>query len=82
MDEHLEISDTGKGRDRESVGLIEGQKRERRRTAVTLLLLTRYEHPKAAAWLGNRRLQPSAEELAEVQAEFDAVLDREREAVA
>lgn len=82
MDEHLEISDTGRKVDRESVGLLEGRKQERRRMALTLLLLTRYEHPKATAWLGGRQLKPVAEELAAVQAEFDAVLQREREEVA
>lgn len=78
MNEHLEISDSGRKAERESVGLIEGSKRERRGTALTLLLLTRDEHPRARAWLGGKLLKPSAEELAAIQAEFDAVLKRER----
>lgn len=78
-DEYLEISDTGRAADREGVGLLEGRKQERRRMALTFLLLTRADHPRAAAWLDGKRLKPSAAELAEVQREFDAVLERERE---
>jgi len=82
MDEHLEISDSGRKADRESVGLLVGSKRERRRMALTLLLLTRVDRPKARAWLGGREAKPTEGERAELRAEFDAVLRREREAVA
>lgn len=78
-DEHLEISDSGRQADRESVGLLVGRKRERRRMALTSLLLARSDHPKAAAWLGGKRFKPTPAELAGVQAEFDAVLRREQE---
>ena len=77
-DELLEISDTGKAADRESVGLLVGRPAERRRMALLQLVLARMDHARSAAWLGGKRLKPTPAELAPIHAEINAAIGHER----
>lgn len=74
----LEISETGRQRDREPVCLLEGTAREVRRWATGFLMTDWQDgRSRARAWLNGQRFKPSTGDIAEVQAEIDAVLEVE-----
>ena len=60
----LEISETGRGADKEEVAMLEASAADRRRWAIELVVADRESgHRKSAAFLDGVRIKPTQEEI-------------------
>lgn len=70
-DQRLDISETGRGKDREFVCLLEGSKMQRRQWAIEFAVADQMRGlPKATAFLDGQRVRPTAAEVRAAQAPY------------